>query len=448
MSANHAAFNLIFRFVENYVSPIAGRISSQRHVMAIRDGFISAMPFMIVGSFLLVFAYPPFSPDTTWGFARAWLDMAKQFEGQILTPFDMTMGVMSLYICAAIAYNLGKHYVKSHQLDPFMCAMLSLMAFLLVAAPKTKGTLPVDSLGGTGIFTAILVAIYCVEMMRFLKAHNHRDPPAGPGSADDQNSFDLLIPVLVVVLTLYPLSLVIQSEFGMLIPQAIMSVFKPLVSAADSLPAILLAVLIGHLLWFAGIHGAAIVSGMLQMFWLTNLGANQTALAASQPLPHIFMEAFWTFFIVIGGQVPRWGWCSATWRSRSAHLRSIGRLSVVPSLFNINEPVIFGTPIVMNPVFFIPFLLAPMVNAVLAWSAMKFDLIGRVISVVPWTAPAPVGAAWALGWDFRAAILVVVLACVSAIIYFPFFKVYEKQLLEQEAEEAQRNAEEENQQVA
>ncbi len=116
--------------------------------------------------------------------------------------------------------------------------------------------------------------------------------------------------MLVVVLTLYPLSLLIQSQFGMLIPQAIMSIFKPLVSAADSLPAILLAVLIGHLLWFAGIHGAAIVSGMLQMFWLTN-GANQTALAASQPLPHIFMEAFWTFFIVIGGSGRRWVWCSA-----------------------------------------------------------------------------------------------------------------------------------------
>lgn len=120
---------------------------------------------------------------------------------------------------------------------------------------------------------------------------------------------------------------------------------------------------------------------------------------------------------------------------------------MVPSIFNINEPVIFGTPIVMNPVFFIPFLLAPMVNAVLAWAAMKLDLIGRVISVVPWTAPAPVGAAWALGWDYRAAILVVVLALVSAIIYFPFFKVYERQLLAQEKEEAQR-IEEENQQVA
>ena len=151
---------------------------------------------------------------------------------------------------------------------------------------------------------------------------------------------------------------------------------------------------------------------------------------------------------MIGGSGATMGLVICYLRSRSAHLRSIGRLSVVPSFFNINEPVIFGTPIVMNPVFFIPFLLAPMVNAVLAWAAMTFDLIGRVISVVPWTAPAPIGPVWALGGDFRAAILVVVLACVSAIIYYPFFKVYEKQLLEQEAEEAQRNAEEDNQQVA
>ncbi len=227
MSANHAAFNLIFRFIENYVSPIAGRISSQRHVMAIRDGFISAMPFMIVGSFLLVFAYPPFSPDTTGVLPAVGSIWRSSMKGRILTPFDMTMGIMSIYICAAIAYNLGKHYVKSHQLDPFMCAMLSLMAFLLVAAPKTNGTLPVDSLGGTGIFTAIPVAIYCVEMMRFLKAHNIgiRLPDQVPPMI--KNSFDLLIPVLVVVLTLYPLSLLIQTQFNMLIPQAIMALFKP-----------------------------------------------------------------------------------------------------------------------------------------------------------------------------------------------------------------------------
>ena len=426
MSANHAAFNLIFRFVENYVSPIAGRISSQRHVMAIRDGFISAMPFMIVGSFLLVFAYPPFSPDTTWGFARAWLDMAKQFEGQILTPFDMTMGIMSIYICAAIAYNLGKHYVKSHQLDPFMCAMLSLMAFLLVAAPKTKGTLPVDSLGGTGIFTAILVAIYCVEMMRFLKAHNIgiRLPDQVPPMI--KNSFDLLIPVLVVVLTLYPLSLLIQSQFGMLIPQAIMSIFKPLVSAADSLPAILLAVLIGHLLWFAGIHGAAIVSGMLQMFWLTNLGANQTALAASQPLPHIFMEAFWTFFIVVGGSGATMGLVFCYLRSRSAHLRSIGRLSVVPSLFNINEPVIFGLPIVFNLPLMIPFVLLPAIGIYFAWLCTTLGLMSRCVVMIPWTTP-PILSAWlATAGDWRAVVVQLAIIVFGVFFYLPFLKIAER----------------------
>jgi len=148
----------------------------------------------------------------------------------------------------------------------------------------------------------------------------------------------------------------------------------------------------------------------------------------------------------MGGSGPTMGRVFFYLRSRSVHLRSIGRLSIVPSMFNINEPVIFGTPIVMNPVFFIPFLLAPLVNAIIAWAAMKMDLIGRVISVVPWTAPAPIGGAGAPGWGFRAAVLVVILAVISAIIYYPFFKVYEKQLLEQEAEEAQRA--EEGQQVA
>ncbi|WP_114192090.1 PTS sugar transporter subunit IIC [Edaphovirga cremea] len=418
----------MFNFIENRISPIAGRISSQRHIMAIRDGFISAMPFMIVGSFLLVFAYPPFSPTSNWAIARWWLAMAGQYEVEILTPFNMTMGIMSVYITSAIAYNLA----QSYKLDPFMAAMLALMSFLLIAAPQLNKVLPTAALGGVGIFTAILVAIYTTELVRFLKVRNIGINLPEQVPAKIKQSFDLLIPILVVVLTLYPLSLLIQSQFDQLVPQAIMSLFQPLISAADSLPAILLAVLIGHLLWFAGIHGAVIVSGMLQAFWLTNLGLNQTALAQGLPLPHIFMEGFWTFFIVIGGSGATFGLVLLYLRSKSAHLRSIGKLSLVPSLFNINEPVIFGTPIVMNPTFFLPFIIAPLVNSVITYFAVKTDLIARVISVVPWTAPAPIGAAWATGWDFRAAILVVVLAAVSAVIYYPFFKVYEKQLLDQE----------------
>lgn len=284
----------------------------------------------------------------------------------------------------------------------------------------------------------MIVAIYVTELTRFLKLRNIgiRLPEQVP--ANIKQSFDLLIPILAVIITLYPLSLLIQEIFNQLLPQAIMALFQPLISAADSLPAILLAVLICHLLWFAGIHGSAIVSGMLQAFWLTNLGLNQTELAAGLPLTHIMTEAFWNFLIVIGGSGATFGLILLFMRSKSAHLRAMGKLSLVPSMFNINEPVIFGTPIVMNPTFFIPFILAPMVNAVVAYLAVTTNLIPHMISLVPWTSPAPIGAAWAMGWDFRVSVLVLLLMALSAVIYYPFFKVYEKQLLAQECVESTR----------
>lgn len=421
----------LFSFIENRISPVAGKISSQRHIMAIRDGFIAAMPFMIVGSFLLVFVYPPFSAESSWGFARSWLALSGKYESQILTPFNMTMGIMSIYITAAIAYNLARRY----QLDPFMTAMLALMGFLLVSAPQANGNMPTVALGGVGIFTAVIVAIYVTELTRFLKHHNIgiRLPSQVP--ANIKQSFDLLIPILAVIITLYPISMGVQALFDQLLPQAIMALFQPLISAADSLPAILLAVLICHLLWFAGIHGSAIVSGMLQAFWLTNLGLNQTDLAAGLPLTHIMTEAFWNFLIVIGGSGATFGLVLLFLRSKSVHLRAMGKLSLVPSMFNINEPVIFGTPIVMNPTFFIPFILSPMINAVVAYTAVTTNLLPHMISLVPWTSPAPIGAAWAMGWDFRVTVLVLLLMALSALIYYPFFKVYEKQLLAQERAE-------------
>ena len=429
--------NAFFDFIENKISPIAARAGTQRHIMAVRDGFIGAMPFMIVGSFLLVFAFPPFSPDTTFTLGQWWLAMSKNYFNEIMTPFNMSMGIMACYISAGIAYNLA----QSYKIDAFPCAMLSLMTFLLIAAPMKDGTLPANFLGGTGIFTTIIVGIYVTELMRFLKIRNIgiKLPEQVPEKI--RQSFNLLIPALIVILTISPLNLFIQHQFGMILPDAIMAIFKPLISAADSLPAILLAVFLAHILWFAGIHGAAIVGGILQPFFLVNLGLNQAALAAGQPLPHTFVEPFWSFFIVLGGSGATLGLVLLYMRSKSAHLRSIGKLGIVPACFNINEPVIFGSPIVMNPVLFFPFIVAPMVNATIAYTAATTDLIGKVISLVPWTAPAPIGAAWGAGWQMGNGLLVIGLIVLDLLIYLPFFKVYEKQLLAQEAEnEAEMNA--------
>ncbi|MFC3393888.1 PTS sugar transporter subunit IIC [Brenneria rubrifaciens] len=423
----------LFNVIENRISPVAAKLSNQRHVVAIKDGFISSMPFLIVGSFMLLFAHPPFSADSQWAFAQWWLDRVERHTQQIMMPYNMTMGIMAVYITSAIAYNLA----QSYKMNGFMAASLSLMSFLLVAAPQTDKSLPVGSLGGEGIFTAIIVSLYVTELMHFLQKRNIgiRLPEQVPPKI--RQSFDLLIPILAIFLTLFPLSLFIQHQFGMLLPQAIMAIFAPIISASDSLPAILIAVLLCHLLWFAGIHGAIIVGGILQAFWLTNLGINQQALNTAAPITQIFIEPFWQFFIVVGGSGSTMGLVFLYLRSRSFHLRSIGKLAVVPSIFNINEPVIFGSPVVMNPLLFIPFVTAPLVNAVIAYVATRTDLVNHVVSLAPWTTPGPIGAAWSTGWDLRAVMLVGVLIVVSSLIYYPFFKMYERQLLAQEKETLQ-----------
>ena len=421
-------YNSLISIIERKIAPVAGKIGGQRHVLAVRDGFISAMPFMIVGSFLMILAFPPFSKETTFAFGQMWLEFATTHKDAIMMPFRMTMGIMTIYVAVGIGYNLSQGY----NLSPLMGGLLSLCSFLIVAAPFSNGNIPAMFMGGTGIFTALLTSIYSVELMRFLKAKNFtiRLPEQVPEKI--AQSFELLVPVLVMIATLYPLSLILQHFSGMLLPELIMEIFKPLVSASDSLTAVLICVLVSHLLWFCGIHGAAIVTNLLQPFWLANIAANQMALEMGEILPNSFVDPFWRFYIVIGGCGSTLALVIMYMRSRSAHLRSIGKLSVVPSFFNINEPVIFGSPIIMNPIMLIPFVGAPLVNATVAWFALSSGFVDKPMSIVPWTTPSLLGAPWAAGWSFGPILLVLTNFAISCVIWLPFFKAYEKQLVDQE----------------
>ncbi len=421
-------YDSLIRFVEQTLGPIAGKLGSQRHITALRDGFLVAMPFIIVGSFILIFANPPFAADTTNAFGRLWLDFVAEHRPTIVMPWTMSMGIMSLFITMGVAHSLA----KSYKMDPLGAAALSAMTFLLVAAPEKGWALPLNHFGGTGIFTALLSAYFSVELTRFLKERNitirmpEQVPPAIAAS------FALLIPVLAIFLTAYPLSLYLQSSFEMQIPDAVMKLFSPLVSASNSLPAILGALLLCQLLWFAGIHGANIVVGILSPIFLTNIAGNAAAYAAGEPLPNLFTQAFWDFYIFIGGAGATLALVILMCFSKAAHLRSVGRMSALPGLFQINEPVMFGAPVVMNATLFLPFVLAPVANAVIAYVAVNTGLVDKAIAVTPWTTPALIGAAWGAGWAFKASILTAVLMAVDVMIYLPFFKVYEKQLLAEE----------------
>ena len=418
--------------IEQKITPMAGAIGQQKYVTSIRDGFITALPFMIVGSFLLVFIFPPFSPDTTWGFARAWLQFSLDHRDALMLPFNFSMGVMTLFIAVGIAASLAKH----HNLDSLTAGMLSLMSFLLVAAPLKDGQISTAYFSGQGIFTAILVAIYSTELYAFLKRHNItiRLPPEVPAGV--ARSFEILIPVLAIVLTLHPLNLFIEAQTGMILPQAIMHLLEPLVSASDSLPAILLSVLMCQIFWFAGIHGSLIVTGIMNPFWMANLSANQAALAAGAALPHVYLQGFWDHYLLIGGVGSTLPLAFLLLRSRVTHLRTIGKMGIVPSFFNINEPILFGAPIIMNPMMFIPFVFVPMINAVLAYGATRLSWLSQVVSLTPWTTPAPIGASWAANWTLSPVVMCLICMVMSAVIYLPFLRAYERSLMKTEVEKA------------
>ena len=418
--------------IEQSITPLAGRLGQQKYVIAIRDGFTAALPFMIIGSFMLVFIFPPFSPDTTNGFARGWLDFSQHYREQLMLPFNLSMGVMTFFISVGIGASLGRQF----QLDPVMSGLLAFMAFLLVAAPYADGKISTQYLSGQGIFTALITAIYSTRVYAWLKQNNitirlPKEVPTGVA-----RSFEILIPVLAIILTLHPLNLFIEAQLGMIIPEAIMSLVKPLVAASDTLPAILLSVLVCQVLWFAGIHGALIVTGIMNPFWMANLSVNQAAMAAGTAIPHIYVQGFWDHYLLIGGVGSTLPLALMLLRSKAVHLRTIGRMGVVPGVFNINEPILFGAPIIMNPLFFLPFVLVPMVNATLAYFALKLDLVSRVVSMTPWTTPAPIGASWAANWSFSPVILCLICMATAMVMYLPFLKAYEKQLLAQERENA------------
>ncbi len=245
-------------------------------------------------------------------------------------------------------------------------------------------------------------------------------------------SFSAIIPLLINVVLFYGLSLFAQSATGKLIPQLIMDSLAPLVKAVDSVWGIILISIVTQLLWLVGLHGSSIVSGVIGAFEATNLAMNAEAVSAgAEALPYVYTTPFRAFFMIIGGAGATLALVLLMCRSKSAHLKAIGKLSLVPSLFNINEPVIFGAPLVLNPIMAIPFIGVQTVNGVIMYFAMKTGLIGKTFASVPWTTPAPLGG-FLSTMDWKAGVAIILLLLLDMVLYFPFLRAYENQLNREE----------------
>jgi PTS system cellobiose-specific IIC component len=416
-----------FTFLEEKLAGPMARLAEQRHLRAIRNGIVATLPIIIVGSFVLIIAFPPL--PQTWGITQ-W---AKENILTILLPYRMTMYIMSLYAAWGIGYSLS----RSYELDGVSGGNLAVMTFLMTLMPKIGVAdglglaMPMGHLGGGGMFVAIVTSIIAVEIMRLVLKSGFKItmPDAVPSSV--ARSFEALTPTAAIVIFMSVVTLVFGFDW-----HAVMAkVLSPFVSTADTWFGIMVPVFLITLFWSAGIHGVSVVGSIARPVWTQLLDANTAAQAAGDALPHIAPEPFYQWFIWIGGSGATIGLVLLlAFAAKSKYGKSLGRTALAPGLFNINEPLIFGAPIVLNPILLIPFILAPIVMGTIAYIATALGMVGRVYILAPWTLPGPIGAYLATGGDWRAAVLNLLLILVSAVIYYPFFKIYDNQQLELENE--------------
>lgn len=420
--------------IEQKIMPVANRIGTQRHMTAIRKGIIATMPLTIVGSFFTILLNIPIESVAA---------VIEPYREILDIPFRYTVGILALYATFGIASSLA----KSYRLDSLTAGILALMSFLIVAAPPTRiledvgeitagRYINIANLGSGSLFGAIVTAIISVEIYRFFieKKITIRMPDGVPPEVT--NSFVALIPGAVILIFFW----IIRHMLGFDLNGFLSQLLMPLkgVLAGNSLFGGLLTVFLICFFWVLGIHGPAIMGPVIRPFWDISIAENIDAFNAgtsAHAMPNIFTEQFLQWFVWIGGAGTTLALVVLFMFSKSKYLKSLGRLSILPGLFNINEPMIFGAPVVMNPVLGIPFILAPLVTTTLSYILTVSGVVPMMVARLPFAMPAPIAAWMSTNWSVVAGLLVIGNFLITLAIYYPFFKVFEKQQLAREAEE-------------
>ena len=423
--------NSFTSFLEVKLMPFATKFSTQRHLKAIRDAFISIMPITLAGGIVSVISAAPVTENTTNGFLLAWASFASN-NATILSWINaITMGAMSLYIVVALSSFLA----KSYKLDNLLPILLSLCGFVLTSvAPIELGfdskSVEISYLDGKGILAAIFISILTVELYRKMREKNFgriKLPDSVPASLSE--TFASLCPGIVII-ALYSVLFIIFYNMQTTMPGWIYTTLAPAFTIADSLPATVIMTAFVQLFWFFGVHDAAF-AGILAPIRESGLSVNAAAKLAGETMPRVFTTPFWVYFVIIGGCGSGLALAILLCRSKSKQLKTVGRVGLIPAFFNISEPIIFGVPLMLNPIFFIPFILTSTCNCLIAYVCTSLGLIGKSFAMLSWNMPSIFGG-FLSTMDIRALILVVALIVLDAVIYFPFFKVQEKELLKKE----------------
>lgn len=412
------------KWLEEYYAPVAMRVGDQRHLKAIRDGIVSLIPLLLMGSFFLIIAFPP---------VASLAKMVEPYVGTLCSVNNATMGLMGLMASFSIAYSLA----ASYKLDPLGNALISVATFML-ATPFTKdGNITSAWMGSKGLFVAMLVAIFVVEVQRYMIKKNLviRMPEGVPPAV--ARSFMSLVPGFIAISVVFVINSILSLSASNMQDIIYKILSAPLMSLGGSLPAFLLAIFFAQLLWSVGIHGATLVGGVMSPVYLTLAQQNAAAKAAGLPIPNIVCQQLWDVYGNIGGSGSTFALVLMMLIiGRSKQLKALGKSAIGPACFAINEPVLFGMPIVMNPVLMIPFIFAPLISITIAYFAMDAGLVDKLFAMAPWTTPPIINAFLDTG-DMRAAVLQIFCFGVTGAVYYPFFKMWDAAKAKEELGAAQ-----------
>ncbi|KPL39028.1 MULTISPECIES: lactose-specific PTS transporter subunit EIIC [Streptococcus] len=419
--------NKLIAFIEKG-KPFFEKLSRNIYLRAIRDGFIAGMPVILFSSIFILIAFVP----NSWGFK--WSDEVVAF---LMKPYSYSMGILALLVAGTTAKSLtdsvNRSMEKTNQINYMSTLLAAIVGLLMLAADPIENGLATGFLGTKGLLSAFLAAFVTVAIYKVCVKNNVtiRMPDEVPPNISQV--FKDVIPFTLSVVSLYALDLLARHFVGSSVAESIGKFFAPLFSAADGYLGITIIFGAFAFFWFVGIHGPSIVEPAIAAITYANAEVNLNLLQQGMHADKILTSGTQMFIVTMGGTgatlvVP----FMFMWLTKSKRNRAIGRASVVPTFFGVNEPILFGAPLVLNPIFFIPFIFAPIANVWIFKFFIETLGMNSFTANLPWTTPAPLGLVLGTSFQVLSFILAALLIVVDVVIYYPFLKVYDEQILEEE----------------
>ena len=419
--------NKLIAYIEKG-KPFFEKLSRNIYLRAIRDGFIAGMPVILFSSIFILIAFVP----NSWGFK--WSD---EVVNLLMKPYSYSMGILALLVAGTTAKSLtdsvNRSMEKTNQINYMSTLLAAIVGLLMLAADPIENGLATGFLGTKGLLSAFLAAFVTVAIYKVCVKNNVtiRMPDEVPPNISQV--FKDVIPFTLSVVSLYALDLLARHFVGASVAESIGKFFAPLFSAADGYLGITIIFGAFAFFWFVGIHGPSIVEPAIAAITYANAEVNLNLLQQGMHADKILTSGTQMFIVTMGGTgatlvVP----FMFMWLTKSKRNRAIGRASVVPTFFGVNEPILFGAPLVLNPIFFIPFIFAPIANVWIFKFFIETLGMNSFTANLPWTTPAPLGLVLGTNFQVLSFILAALLIVVDVVIYYPFLKVYDEQILEEE----------------